>query len=722
MDNLCNEFVSQFDKDFSHLKDKKIVLYGIGYRTEALVNDLKDKYNFIGLMDKEECNIGKSFFGYKVLDNATVVREADCIIIISVSFYDVIFNRISWLNLEHGIDIYFPNGDKARKAVKEYEEFDADYKVFCLETAKERLKSFDTVSFDFFDTLCMRKVLDSDVIFEMMDFQLQKEGINFYLYRKQAYAMARKAGIPTLEQIYSCFQVLSGLSDEMVNKIKEKEIETEKNFWVLRQDMVELYSYARESGKNIFIITDMYLSSEILCAFLDEHNIITDKGHFIVSCEYQMDKETGTLWEWFRKNMGTECGKVLHIGDNLQGDIINAQKHGIETMRILSAKDMMRHTVFNRMLKWDLSLWSKLTLGLIGEKLFNSPFPGGRIDQEGRVILRNEQEIGYTGYGCLIRSFLGHILKCTKETGINKLLFCARDGYLLKQDFDELLRLSGKGCQKPETKYIKISRQLVRRAALFDEKAINDFANMPYRGSEKDFYRFRTGLTLGDDKEIEMPRDKELVKDTINDNKDIIMEESRKLRNNYLSYINKQIGGMNENAALVDFGYSGSTQYYLSQILNKPLRGFYLLADMDEENEYNRDQNKDSFIYDEEDPKGAKSLVSKSFLLLESVFTAPYGTYLSCDGNGDFETAEKTQNNIFFSDKERINEGILEFFYDCKQLLGNSLNDYDFRDGIGDVLLVTIFEKQQVNIDRRILDTFYSDDIFRYRTDRRMFD
>lgn len=62
MDNLCNEFVSQFDKEFSGLKDKKIVLYGIGYRTEALLDGLKGKYDFIGLMDREESNIGKFYF------------------------------------------------------------------------------------------------------------------------------------------------------------------------------------------------------------------------------------------------------------------------------------------------------------------------------------------------------------------------------------------------------------------------------------------------------------------------------------------------------------------------------------------------------------------------------------------------------------------------------------------------------------------------------------
>lgn len=114
--------------------------------------------------------------------------------------------------------------------------------------------------------------------------------------------------------------------------------------------------------------------------------------------------------------------------------------------------------------------------------------------------------------------------------------------------------------------------------------------------------------------------------------------------------------------------------------------------------------------------------MAKCFLLLESVFTAPYGTYLSCDSRGNFETGEKKQNNILFSMKEKINDGVLEFLFDVGWLLGNDIDNFDFRDEIGVELLTIIFENKKVNIDKKMLDTFYSDDILRYQTDRRIFD
>ena len=64
----------------------------------------------------------------------------------------------------------------------------------------------------------------------------------------------------------------------------------------------------------------------------------------------------------------------------------------------------------------------------------------------------------------------------------------------------------------------------------------------------------------------------------------------------------------------------------------------------------------------------------------------------------------------------------MEFFYDCSELLGSNIENFDFQDQIGGELLTVIFEKQKVNIDKKTLDTFYSDDILRYQTDRRIFD
>lgn len=721
MDVVCSEFVLQFKKNFSHLKDKRIVLYGIGYRTGALIECLKDEYNFIGLMDKEESNIGKIMFDRQILDIETVIKHADCIIIISVSFYDVIFNRISYLNLEHGIDIYFPNGEKAGLSEKEYEEFDIEYKKLNTKRVKEIIQENDVISFDLFDTLLIRKVLDPDVVFEVIDFRLQKRGLSFFNNRKEAYLDACKDGIPSLDSIYCKFQLLTGMTEDELNKVKNIEIETEKKLLTIRKEVVELYQFAKEIGKEVYIITDMYLPSEILSSILAEHNIFCDKEKMLVSCEYQMDKESGNLWEVFKEKISSEKS-ILHIGDNLQYDIIGAKKYGIHALQILSAKDMMRHTVFNKMLKLDLSLWNKLTLGLVAEKLFNSPFVENRIDEKSRVVLEKEQEVGYVGYGCLIRAYLGYIIQHAYEMHIEKLAFCARDGYLLKKDFDELMKMAES--KSIESRYLKISRQIVRRAALFDVEAILDFASLPYRGSVKDYYKQRFGLDLesGKDKsELEIPRDSYLTESLLHQHEAAILEKSADLRRDYSNYLNKEIGEWNRTA-LVDFGFSGSTQYYLSQILQKPLTGFYLLADMNEDNQYNTRQEKLSYIYNQDDPGGGNSLMGKMFLVIESVFTAPYGTYLSCDDKGNFETAEKTSNNIMFLVKEKINDGILEFFRDCQDLLGDDIAELDFRDEIGVELLALVFKQEGVKITKNILDTFYSDDVLRYKTDRKIFD
>lgn len=173
MDTVCNEFAASFANNFSFLKGKRIVLYGLGYRTGAVIDALGKEFSFIGLMDRDEENIGKNFFSRKVLSEAEAAACAEAIVIISVSFYDVIFKRIAHLWTEHHIPIYFPTGQQAEQGDKTHEALPEAYAALSLTDIKERIKAFAAVSFDVFDTLLMRRFLESDAVFLLAEFLAQ---------------------------------------------------------------------------------------------------------------------------------------------------------------------------------------------------------------------------------------------------------------------------------------------------------------------------------------------------------------------------------------------------------------------------------------------------------------------------------------------------------------------------------------------------------------------
>lgn len=715
MDAVCQEFAAAFAENFGFLQGKNLVLYGLGYRTGGLIEALGDKFRFIGLMDREEENIGKIFFGKPVLGRAEVIARADAIVIVSVSFYDVIFRRIASLWTEHHIPIYFPNGIQAELSGQAYDEMPPEAMRLSKEQVKADIEAHDVISFDLFDTLLMRKVLDSETVFSLVEALADQPG--FYKARKEAYSDAQKERAPTWEDIYA--RVMLALADSGAQKgaLEAWEKRVEERLLSPRQAMVDCFSYAKTLGKSVYIVSDMYFSRAVLAALLSSFGITLPEARILVSADHQCSKEGGALFDVLKEREPGEK-RFLHIGDDLYSDVYGAEKKGITARRIYSAKEMMRHTIFYPFVAEEKSLIGKTALGLIGEKLFNSPFPKDRVDDRGKVAVRNERELGYIAYGPLIFSYLGYLLRMCREKEIKKLLFCARDGFLLQRAFDRYAALLG--VDDIETKYLKISRLLIRKMRLESSEEIRAFAHLPYRGTKKDFFWQRFGCDGADRGDLELPRDFSLIEGELAAREGEIIAWSRAMAKRYESYLRQEIGAF-AGAALVDFGYTGSTQYYLSQFLRMPLTGFYLLADMTHDNPYNDGQDKYSCIFDERDRRGQKSSLQKLFLLLEAVYTAPYGTFTALEEGGRFVTAPLTKNNLYFAVKEKIHEGVLAFIEDMVGVWGNEV----FREALSPVLgakcLDAVFG-EHVAIPQNIVDTFYQDDILQYQTDRKIFD
>ena len=111
----------EFDKAFHKYKEKKMVLYGIGLRTAMVMPVIKGKYNVIGLMDKEKENIGQLYYGLPILSIEDVENSAEMVIINTAeSYWGTIYNRICEMN----IPIYFANGRKAEKSIKQNKDLD----------------------------------------------------------------------------------------------------------------------------------------------------------------------------------------------------------------------------------------------------------------------------------------------------------------------------------------------------------------------------------------------------------------------------------------------------------------------------------------------------------------------------------------------------------------------------------------------------------------------
>jgi len=690
MNNMYELEVVSFEKNFSLYRDKKIVLYGIGRKTATIISYLNG-FNIIGLMDRDSSNIGKIMFGVPVISLSEAEEKADLIIINAPEMYwNIIYKRIA----DSKIDVFFVNGEKA-SLIEEYSDNDI-FGDDTLQGLEEKLLKYDIVSFDIFDTLIMRRVLQASDVFKMVSYCLKKRhvelnGADFETLRNEAIIQMNNPYY-TYDELYKKMQDISGVSDECIAKIKKIEFEIEKSIIIPRQSMVDLCNRIKKVGKKIYIISDMYFSKEVLYELLVGKGLDIERENILVSCELKKDKSSGTLWRDYKDSI-VQNKRAIHIGDNKIADIENAMKYGIDAYHVMGAVEMLKVSSVKEVYDKVTDLHEALVVGVIISRMFNNPFVLNQT--KGRVVFSEKEEWGYCLWGNIIFSFCEWLLNQSIRREIKQLYFLSRDGYLIKEDFDYYVSTQDCKNNYPRSNYLYTSRGLAFVAAIKNETDFRQWVCFPYNGEFADYLQDRFLVTIADsdmhkNEMVQLPDDRDKVLDWLipylGEIKLHIMEEQK----NYVMYLNNQC--FDEKSAVIDVGYHGSVQYKLSSILGKELIGFYFYSYLNADNEYCKKTEMIPCFQDEDDKVAGNSAMRKSTQLVESMFTAPYGMVLAVDKDGEPICARNCTNQYFFMDRIKINNGIKLFIKDMQAL--NQYFDGDklcekalFADAIYGVLL-----------------------------------
>lgn len=122
---------------------------------------------------------------------------------------------------------------------------------------KSLIDCHDCISFDIFDTLLVRPYMNPYHFVRHMEQYTGRTG--FTAARMAAEHRARSCGgeDTTLDAIYANI-------DASFRDMRGVEVEFESRILRPRPGMIDVYNYARQSGKKIAIISDMYLSSSDL--------------------------------------------------------------------------------------------------------------------------------------------------------------------------------------------------------------------------------------------------------------------------------------------------------------------------------------------------------------------------------------------------------------------------------------------------------------------------
>jgi HAD superfamily hydrolase (TIGR01549 family) len=635
--------ILEFEENFKQMKNKRIVLYGIGRYTATLIEGMKG-FNFVGLMDKDDCNIGKTMFGKPIIDKATAEKTADLVIInTSETYWEVIYNRISDIK----IPIYYKNGQKAKK--RENKRQDNPYRDLNIETLTEYIKQAEIVSFDFFDTLFIRLVCNPRDVFQL----LEREIAGIWNVDKR-YTEVRNEAVGklgndySLDELYIIIEEISGLSHGTIQDIKQAEISLEERLLVPRIEIIQ--TLKNTNKKEIYIISDMYFPKGFYIDILEKYEIGIKEENILISNELHKSKSNGNLWKYYAEEI-VKGKRALHIGDHSEADVTIPKKYGIETYQTPSAWDMLNVSSMDEIVPHICNIYSSTVMGIILRKLFSNPYVLSGTD--GVLKITSNQDMGYIVFGPVMLSFFLWLRNQGKESGTKRLVFMSRDGYFLKEDFEYMCSLLK---EEPDSSYIGISRQLAMSASITNDEELMEYASMPYSGTIPELFEDRFGIN----DVAEIPNG--TLEQYVEKYKIESYEKLHTVHKNYIKYLEQF--KLDKDCAVVDLGYYGNNQRYLNKLLNIEMKGYYFYANLSNDNNNTKIQEMEACFQDGNDCTGEYSNVRKNSIYMESVLTAPYGMVKAVDETGSFICSKKQQNQLHFKDKEEINRGIKEFIHD----------------------------------------------------------
>ena len=640
--------IEAFKQAFSSKKNLKIVIYGTGRMTATLLA-AQTGFQIVGLCDRDESRIGTYMYGIPIISKETVEKIADIVIINTTdTYWNTIYQRIK--NWE--VPVYFRNGQIA----SEFDNYDFSQNFYwdqSYQNLEQLTDEYDVISFDIFDTLIMRKVMFPIDVFRLVGEKLKLDDIDFVEVRKQAAAMLE---YPTIEEIYEKMRDLTGTNADEVKCWQQEEIETEKYMLTERKDMVSLCKRIMKC-KPVYLVSDMYFSKDILKNFLEQFGLEVDADHIIVSCDVRKGKETGALWDYFKEQILQER-LCLHIGDNYQSDYQKAKERGIDAYWIMNAFEMLQNSSLRLITSEIESLYSSMGMGLICAELFNSPF--ALNETKGRVVFRNEKQAGYCLLGPLMDTFMRWLIFQGREGQYEQLLFFAREGYLLiplYQHMKELLSIDD--C--PEAVYLEISRGAAWMIATESVPDIYEVSKFPFEGNLCEFLRDRFGVYVAE-KECEKINISDIQGDinelraVIKPYEQMILKQCAQAEENYRNYI----AGLKiqENFAVVDSLYYGTTQHWFGKFLKRRLSGFYMSVCLDQTNKYLKtNRMKGCFP----GLKGQEPMIHRYRMFLDAFFTAPNGMFQCISDDGEKKYAKGMSNQEHFDIRNIMLDGIKMF-------------------------------------------------------------
>ena len=515
------------------------------------------------------------------------------------------------------------------------------------------METHDIISFDIFDTVLMRNVLDPTDVFEIVEERAKRHGLHlpdFKFARLGAEHRILSSGRRhSLSGIYEDLQQTLDLRLEDASWLKACEWQVEQEVILSRQQVCTWMTAAKTAGKRVVLVSDMYLSTEEIRTLLEKCGI-TDYDAIYLSGEHGSGKP-GTLFDVMKAEQAGE--RYLHIGDNPVADGTSAVAHGIDAFLIPSAKTMFAHARGNESLRFSSSLQARCFLGRAISCICNAPFAW---QADGTIRVTDAATYAYAFLGPLFAAFFLWLIKDIYQEQYDAVLFAARDGFFLQKLYEWYRK---RHPELPRSQYLYVSRMACISASFETEEDIRKSIQ---------FFRYAgepMGQLMGMEHGVlSVSR---------------VLGISKTLKDHFVRYLRQNGLHPAGHYAFFDLVSSGTSQSLLQKIFFRDLTGVYLARDFSPTSPY-LDPHICVHHFSEKFSGAGNAeleLGQQHGLSYESFCSSPEGSVYHFDDKGkpvflpdqrhseDWTLAETIQQSILSFCKDVLEQGFLSNDHDC---------------------------------------------------------
>ncbi len=573
----------------------------------------------------------------------------------------VLERAIAIVAQHRGYQLAFYDPDHEVVQIGQSNKYLQPYFSLTTDAVQYHLGQYDIVTFDIFDTLLTRRILHPDDIFGLIGAKVEQElglKLDFLSVRKRAEAIAweKHHARCSIHEIYRELEKVLDISASVADRIKQIEIETEKELLIPRKDMRKVYEHLLKDKVRIILISDMYLPKAVL------EEILNGCGYYgwedlWVSCDVGARKDDGSMWNLFFEKYGEFA--TVHVGDHPRSDGQLLLDRGRAFFPVLSSWALYTLSdLYEKLSVYDTgTIENSIVLGtVINEGLFNSPFA---LDEDANPTKADPETLGFAWVGPMFAKFARWLTEIdAQDTG---LIFLAREGYILQKAYSQYCAAAE--CEGLPNSYFLTSRRAASVAGIRTEEDLREVVNQYYNGSLKNYLQARFGIqdeTIGEDQMLSMPRDEAFIMDYLH-RREGFKEQIERERNVYLQYAQSLREQMNVHRFIaVDVGYSGTIQFYLSRMLEEVIDGYYLSTGVNKKPL--KIGCKCEAIYPVDTVEATTtSKIFASQLFLEAVLQAPYGQLINFTCEDGVAVGHFKKDNVVPETVTQIQNGLLRF-------------------------------------------------------------